>query len=328
MVKLHDPGRAAVYFTMAKTPVFDLILATAPTKYITSSFDPQRFETAMVQLAAALEAGKIFNQEFIFYKSSVANGTEHAQHIAAREAQERKSDGSAKFFPRGDARNNIGYAFQMNQAAPMARRLRKLKEADMTGGIRKYIATLDQIAAINLWLKQFKAIIVKGRKPAENPTPIDLSNTGACSVCENRQKLASNDNMVHHGYKISDGLGHYFGQRLGKCFGCDFKPYEFSCEGNVAYKAFLESELARARAYVAELKARSMESFSMPRNKTVAGVIITETVTLLKGTPEYESERESRIRRTTWNINQLKEDIRHQSERINTWKLQELAYGR
>jgi hypothetical protein len=134
--------------------------------------------------------------------------------------------------------------------------------------------------------------------------------------------------MVHHGYKISDGLGHYFGQRLGKCFGCDFKPYEFSCEGNAAYKVFLESELSRAKAHLAELKASSMESFGVPRSKMVGGIIITETITLLKGTPEYESERESRMRHTTWDINQLKENIQHQAARISNWKPQELAYGR
>jgi hypothetical protein len=60
----------------------------------------------------------------------------------------------------------------------------------------------------------------------------------------------------------------------------------------------------------------------------VGGAIVTETVTLMKGTPEYEREREGRIQHTKWDISNLKDGIKHQAAKIRTWKPQELAYGR
>src|SRR5271154_2741061 len=174
------------------TPATDKITRTFGRAYISAYGSSKSFEAAIQTIANGLQAGKIWNQEFQDAKSRIASGCEHAQHISSDGARTR---GSHRSF--GDCRDNIGYAFSMNQAAKMSRELKKLGKRTpdvITDGIANYIATLDQIDAIWKWLQSVKPIIVKGRKPNENKTEaqivIELKNTGICAICNHRQKLS------------------------------------------------------------------------------------------------------------------------------------------
>jgi hypothetical protein len=228
-------------------------------------------------------------------------------------------------MPYDDCRDNIGYAFQMNQAAKMSRSLKKLSADKITLGITEYITTLDQIDAVWKWLQSVKPIIMKGRKPAENPKPIDITNTGHCAVCEDRFKLERHGKraMVHHGFRISDRMGNYFGHRAGKCFGTGYQPYELSNQANKEYKYFLQQELKEVEADLADLKASVPDTLDVQEYKK--GIAFPVSVPYARGTKKYEQERQHRIFQTESEIRWLNEQIPYQQVRIDTWRLQTLA---
>lgn len=86
---------------------------------------------------------------------------------------------------------------------------------------------------IGVRLAAAKHLIVKGRepKPVEDltgvPTRDQLLST--CYCC-GKETVTQGDRLVWHGYKISEGYGHYFGQRLGSCLGTGRVAWEISPE--------------------------------------------------------------------------------------------------
>jgi hypothetical protein len=148
--------------------------------------------------------------------------------------------------------------------------------------------------------------------------------------------------MVAHGYRISDGYGNYFGFRSGNCFGVGYKPYELSCEANIAYlpnlkrhKTQLESRLADAR------EGRITELSRMETPKRQQGTdwrIKLEPVEVkyTRDEPKYE-ERDYTQEETIFDrllkilILNLESDIRwtdgqieHHTKMVTDWKLQPL----
>src|SRR5580658_2825526 len=180
---------------MGQTPATDKISVTFSTPYIRHGYTQgDRFALAVATLDAAKTAGVIWNQEFQDAKSYISSGCEHAQHISAGKARTEKEQILYKILPSSDPRHDIGYAFGMNQAAKLARRLKKLPADQKTAGLVTYIETLDQINELFQFLKSFKPIIKKGRKPnVTNKTAAqiaeEIANTGICTICQNRQKL-------------------------------------------------------------------------------------------------------------------------------------------
>jgi hypothetical protein len=307
-------------------PSTDLIQKTFPTPYIRSPFTSgDRFKASLVTVQDGLDAGKIYNQEFQNAKSYIGSGCEHAQHIAADGARDRNAR-----YNEGDPRWDIGYAFQMNQAAALSRRLKKLSPENITPGIQGYIATLDQIDGVWKWLQTVKPIIVKGRKPnVTNKTPeqieAEFAHTGHCCVCTRRQKLSVGGEvrtrtMVHHGYQMSDY--NHSGYRLGKCFGTAELPYEVSCEANKKFLVTLKNTLKDLAASLKAYKASKHESLTVteyPRSMREP----VETP-YAKGTPQYEKERESRIYSVESQIRQTKDLIEFHEARVANWKAAKL----
>lgn len=318
---------------MTMTPATDKITATFPTPEYARINNPfkrgARFDAAFVTLSNALAAGKIWNVEFQDSKSVIADGCEHAQKVAANGAHEWQPEGGVKYFPIGDVRNEIGYAFGMNQAAKLSRNLKKLKGSDLTTGIQTYIATLDQIAAINEYLKQFKAIIVKGRRPVEKtPEQIaeDMANLGTCCICLRAHKLDINQTMVHHGYQMSDY--NHSGYRIGSCFGVKFMPYEFSCEANKQFLAqVLKPELKGLRNYLAALNASTPATLNVTSHKWEGHKQVAVITAHAKGTPEYEQQRGYEISTTESNISNIKAAIAYHTELVAKWTLKPLEDG-
>jgi len=306
-------------------PATDKITCTFDKKYINDSFGSGvRFEAALHVVAAGIQAGKIWNQEFQLAKGRIASGCEHAQHISSGDARKR---GERHF----DCRDQIGYAFGMNQAAKMSRELKKLGKREpeiLTAGIEYYIATLDQIDAIWKWLQSVKPIIVKGRKPNENKTEAqiaaDLKNTGICAICNHRQKL-NEGRLVMHGYEMSDY--NHSGYRIGKCFGVKFLCYEFSNEANVAYAPVLAEQLKSYKEALKTLKSGTIETFIVKRDTYVDHKRVEVNVTLLKGSDEFSRELAGRISRTEAFIGYTKSDIVANNAKITGWMLKPLLYG-
>jgi hypothetical protein len=306
-------------------PATDKIIATFGSPYIRDTYQrhTDHFTASLRTIEEGIQAGKIWNQEFLAAKSWIAGGCEHAQHISSDAAR-----GEERTRSYGDCRDDIGYAFSMNQAAKMSRNLKKLWRrlpGTFTQGIVGYVEVLDQIDALWKWLQSVKPLIVKGRKPPENPTPVDITNTGHCAVCEARFKLERHGarKMVHHGFRISDRMGHYYGHRSGKCFGTSYLPYELSNQANIEYKYFLEHELIDAQIYLGGLKASVPETLTvMEYQKGIANPV---PVKYDRGTKKYEDERQHLIWQTESEIRWLNEQIPYQQKRIDTWRLQILA---
>jgi len=312
-------------------PATNLITATFGKKYINEFGSGKSFEAGLHAVAACIQAGKIYNQEFQTAKGRIGSGCEHAQHIASDGARERGADGVTKWYGSGDVRNLIGYAFSMNQAAKMSRLLKKLQKRSpeaITEGIENYIATLDQIDAIWKWLQSVKPIIVKGRRPNENKTEAqiaaELNNTGMCAICNHRQKL-NEGRLVMHGYEMSDY--NHSGYRIGKCFGVKFLCYEFSNEANVAYAPVLAEQLKSYKEALKTLKSGTIETFIVKRDTYVDHKRVEVNVTLLKGSDEFSRELAGRISRTEAFIGYTKSDIEANNAKIEGWTLQPLKYG-
>lgn len=303
------------------TPATGKITATFGRKYVSAFAYARQFEAALKTIEAGLQSGKIWNQEFQDAKSWVAHGCEHAQHVAAGDARK----GGRSY---GDARDSIGYAFQMNQAAKASRELKKLAKripGVLNPGTAEYIMTLDQIDGVWKWLQSVKPVIVKGRKPSAEKTPgqiaEEMANTGRCCICEGRQKLSQGGEprsrtLVHHGYKMSEY--NHSGNRMGACFGAFKPPYEVSCEPNREYRALLQGDLRDAKSYLADLTASKMDELDV--TEYPKGLRQPALVPCKRGTDKYERERESRIWRTKSRIRQLTDEIAHQKARIDSWK--------
>ena len=302
-------------------PATDLIQKTFSTPYIQSPFmRGDMFEAALRTVQEGLDAGKIYNQEFQTAKHFIAGGCEHAQHIAADGARDRNAR-----YNEGDPRWDIGYAFQMNQAAALSRRLKKLSPENITPGIQAYIDTLDQIDGVWKYLQSVKPIIVKGRKPNPNPKPVDTTNMGTCAICEKKWKLSrgTQREVVDHGYRISDGMGHYFGHRSGKCFGTGYQPYELSNQANKEYKVVLQKELKQLEQLLKDLNASKHDTLSVLEYQK--GIRNPVPVEYPRGHKKYEDQRQSMISKTESEIRWLNEAIPYQQVRIDTWRAEPLA---
>ena len=315
---------------METTPATDKISVTFSTPYIRHAFtQPDRFAVAVATLDAAKTAGEIYNQEFQNAKSYISSGCEHAQHIASDKARTEKDQILYKILPSSDPRHDIGYAFGMNQAAKLSRRLKKLATADLTAGIQNYIATLDQINEWFQFLKSMKPIIKKGRKPNQNKTEAQIAeenfNTGVCAICANRQKLDDATAMVMHGYQMSEY--NHAGYRVGKCFGVAYKPYELSNEANVAFKPVLANYRRDIKKALATLPL--LTSVDAKKDKWEGGrrTEIDVTYTKEANPVEFKREIESRENRLTWELETVEADIKINNAKINDWTLQPLKYG-
>lgn len=89
----------------------------------------------------------------------------------------------------------------------------------------------------------------------ESPVAGERPNTGTCPVCMERFKLTPARRMVAHGFRITDGFGHYLGYRLNRCLGVDQRPYELSPEGNIEFRKWAESVRLQQTEYLASLRA-------------------------------------------------------------------------
>lgn len=190
---------------------------------------------------------------------------------------------------------------QLNHVKGYTRRLEKHRSI---AEIRPILDILAEAKILADLIVAAKPLIVKGRKPSANAKPADLSNTGACSIYQNQQKLTGEKKMVHHGFRISDGLGHYFGMRSGKCFGCDYEAYGLSNAGNIAFKASLEEQKAGRKLYLKRLKTGEVKEFTDLERRRVNGHYQNVPVTVREGEPGFPRRVESEI-------NSVKGDIRH-----------------
>lgn len=321
-VAIYSFGPRVLYTMTMKTPTLTAVL------------DGQKADllaAAITTLEQGVTDKHIWNVDFTDAKSTLSYRIENAMQVIAEPCIDiYRADRDAHYgrssYSDNDPRYDVSGYMDVNRAPKLLRRMEKAAKTDAAYAVpalATYMEALRELVEIGKIIKAVKPFIEKGRKPAENPKEVDLTNTGICTVCENRQKLTTTQAMVMHGYRISDGYGHYFGHRSGKCFGVNHKPYELSCEGNEAYLEYLKLELVQANKYVVRLRGAEMETLLV---KEYVNHRLT-TVSVERGTTKYERERLSRIIQVEGEIRQINSLIEYHTVKIANWTAQPLAYG-
>lgn len=168
------------------------------------------------------------------------------------------------------------------------------------------------------------------------------NHNGTCQCCFASYKVRKGGYVTHHGFK-RPGIGFL----VGVCRGTYELPYEKSCEATKTYRQECEayikvqSELLQKYqnneineiVYIKELKEVVFDMQGRSKHKTTP-------VTVLKGTPEkgyvyrpydtdytpsFEQLREDKIRKISRDIEVTKQEVIFLTEKINQWKLVELA---
>lgn len=292
----------------------------------------QRFDSAIATLNEACQEQKIFNAELESVKFDLSRCIDDALDVVTEphEARWRGKYESMDYDYRKLVWDNVSSYCSFNQASGRIARLTKKPEIlrDLPE-LGPYISCLREIDAIWKAIRFLKPFVLKGRRPSLTPPKEeDLSGTGTCPACEGLFKLTGAKRLVQHGFRISDGYGHYFGYRSGKCFGVEYLPYELSKEGNIAYQRHIEARLIlvkeNLRRHVdGEIEQLYKESYE----RGPQGRWENRIVTVLKGDKGFDYLLSLEIARLHGEIDCLSRIIQRQSALILHWSLKPLPHG-
>lgn len=267
-------------------------------------------------LEASLAAGEIYNTE---YKDAYSYISRAAEEAMDQSTAPFRGDQTSRSWEQNDPRWYTVYHPSFANVGGALKKLMKFKGKNDEPRVNALIPVLEETMQLLELTKKLKPLIKKGRKPNPNYVAPDLTNTGTCCICQHRQKLAKGQMLVDHGFKISDGL-HYFGSRVGHCFGVNYQPFEISCEANKKFVIYLQAELKRTREHLAELKSGTIEKlFIIVREREGFGYKDVPK-TLLKGEAGFDRELQSRVIDAETQERYLLSDIKNQQKLIREWK--------
>lgn len=273
------------------------------------------FGESKIGLEQALAAGIIYNTEYKDAYSYLSRASEDAFDLATAPFR-----GGDTKWEQNDPRWYTVYHPSFANAGGAVKKLLKFKGKEPR--VDALLPVLEEAAQLVELTKKVKPLIKKGRKPNPNYIPPDETNTGMCAICQHRQKLTKVQAMVDHGFRISDGL-HYFGSRVGHCFGVNYKPYELSCEANKKFVIYLQAELKRTEEHLAELKSGEIAELHVVLEERRAFNTIKTPKTLHRDVPEeknaFDRELERRVYSAEQQISYLKSDIKGQEKLIREW---------
>jgi len=301
------------------TPTIDRLLA-GNAEGSNGFTTPDRGNTRLLKLLhesvkgmeQALTAGVIYNTEY-----------KDAYGYMSRAVEEALEQSTAPF--RGDVtweqNDPRWYTIYRPGFANVGGALKKLLKFKGKGepSVDAIIPVLEESLRLLELTKKLRPLIKKGRKPNPNYVPPDLTNTATCAICQNRQKLSKDKTMVDHGFKISDGL-HYYGARVGHCFGVNYQPYELSSEANKKFLVYLQGELTRSKEHLSVLKSGTVEELHILVRVREGFSHRDEPKTLHKGEPGFDRELERRVYSAGQQIYYLESDIKGQEQLIQDWK--------
>lgn len=248
----------------------------------------RNYDEAFSILQKAQAENKIWNVDYQFIKETFSKSLEEAAEPYRKQ-----------FFGLGHQKLDSEViwvtASYIHGAAKSVRDLKKIQVSlERQEALQELIKIYEDAITLNNAVKDLKSVVVKGRKPSDDPNktpPRTIENTGTCAVCGMNVKLDVEGNIVHHGFQVK------WNQRMGKCFGVGYKPFELSPEGAVQYKKFLSSELVIA--------SRRLE------RPEYQGATTDKEILSTKRTLEFM-------------VRQLSSDITYYRKKIVGWKLAEL----
>lgn len=222
-------------------------------------------ETITEKLIAAKAEGRIWNADFEEVKSALSRRFDEADR-AIRDAIHGGLDQETAW--------ELSCDFICSNYTNFAGRVTRLEKK--LSGRPEALAAVQAIAAPFLQVIPLviaaKAVIVKGRKPAENPSvnARTIDHTGTCGCCNRNIKLTSGGTLWDHGYGIHGrgrGWNGGFGVKdYASCFGYGYQPIEVSNKVWIDMLAGMEQTLEQLPARIESLKA-SLKSAQKPVEK-------------------------------------------------------------
>jgi len=185
----------------------------------------QTIETITATFTAAIAAGKMWNVDFVETREALGRLFDTADDDI-RDAIEATMGRESAWELGGD--------FICSNYSNFAGRITRLE--------KKLVNYPEAVAAVHAVAAPFltiiplvvavKPLVVKGRKPAENPSMFarTIDHTGTCGCCNRNIKMNDSGKMWDHGYTI-DGRGHGYGNSYkngNSCFGVGYEPIEVS----------------------------------------------------------------------------------------------------
>lgn len=314
------------------TPVIDALLASdaeGSSGYVKR--DPyntrllNNFHNSVKGMEDSLAKKQIFNTEYKDGYQDISRAVEQAF-----DALGQKPGFLEKFRTESETWNRESdprmYLWYHPAFANVGGALKKLTKYEKDPLVAEFLPVLREAVQLIELCKQVKPFIVKGRKPNPNYVPPDMSNTGHCAICGKQQKMTKGQEMVDHGFQISDGV-HYFGTRVGHCFGVGYKPYELSNEANKEFKAYLEKMLKQTQKNLAELRSGTVTSVQATKEVREGFNYRTEYVTIKKGEPGFDRELQTMVMRAEQQESTLKSDIKVNDSKIAKWQVRPLPEG-
>src|SRR5579863_143857 len=259
----------------------------------------------------ALAAGVIYNTEYKDAYGYMSRAAEEAFDAATASFR-----GDRQQWEQNDPRWYTVYHPGFANVGGAIKKLLKFKGKEPR--VDALLPALEEAQQLLELTKKLKPLIKKGRKPNPNYVPPDETNTGKCAICQHRQKLTKTQTMVDHGFKISDGL-HYYGSRVGHCFGVNYQPYELSCEANKKFLVYLKAELKRSEAHLVELKSGSITELHVLVREREGFGWKDVPKKLVVGDRGFAEELQSRVWKAEQQIDYLKSDIKGQEKLIADW---------
>ena len=256
------------------------------------------FEDITAALDNAIEAGHIYNVDFVSLKDAaarlfrMASGEVQRVHLNGDRSNE-----SAKnlYFEMPDGLHNFP-----------SRKFTGLVEActdtEMRATAEALIATWKPVADK---IKTVKPMIIKGRKPSTTPrrTPErTIENTGTCSCCGRNVKLKAGK-IVAHGYTVR------YGWQMGNCFGVGYDPIEVSTEGLVALVSYLNDYIDRTTTSLSAMVNDTCEVYYDRRSNKIE-----------RDNDRFEQYRQMTIRKTRSDLEQAQRSLDSTRKSIATWE--------
>lgn len=274
---------------------------------------------ALAALDAGLEAKSIYNVVLKDAKDTVQRvfdwAAEEAQTPAYYAAHRKLREETGVYLDTACVYPNVAES-----------RLRVFEKHAADPAFDLYKAILREHAAIGAVIKALKPYVVKGRVPSENPKPVDLTNTGTCGICMRLFKMHGNNQLVHHGFQISDGAGNYFGYRAGECFGTNYQPFEISPQANIDYVKVIDREIERTQAEIAEVLGERVQKFTATERRLKADARgdwdredVRVEVTPADG-EKYVKARLNWLAEAEGNVRGLKVSRGHHQSLIDKWQ--------
>lgn len=225
-------------------------------------------ETITEKLTAAKAEGRIWNVDFVEVKDALGRLMDKADR-EVRDALQ------AELKP--EQSWELGGSFICSNYTNLPGRIARLEKslkglgADVAGITARMPLAYTLLPVCPL-INEVKPLIIKGRKPAENPSvnARTIENTGTCGCCNRNIKLYGNGRIWDHGFEIvgrGRGWNGGYGQKVeGSCFGVGYEPIEVSNKVWIDMLAQMEKNLEQLPARIESLKA-SLKNAEKPVDK-------------------------------------------------------------